>query len=291
MRSEHVDQMDQMSIGEFARQSRLSAKALRLYDELGLLLPAHVDEASGYRFYEPGQLKQARLIAALRQLQVPLAEIKAILPLEPVQAAERVRQFWAATEAENTARRGFAAYLIDELSGKGPVLYEVSTREMPDRILLCVKRNVAGADQGWAFGKEFIGLLRHYQLPHIDGRAGAFFCIFWGEVSEDSDGPMEWCLPVRRDEAEALAARCPELALRTEPAHHEAFVNIGDGVDGAEWQLVSRSLDAWSEQQNDDLRLTIGMAELGLRITYLPSELRQGTYQDFAVPFTGRPLQ
>ena len=89
--------MDQMSIGEFARDSRLSAKALRLYDELGLLPPARVDEDSGCRFYEPVQLKQARLIAALRQLQVPLAEIKAVLPLEPAQAAERVRVIWAAT--------------------------------------------------------------------------------------------------------------------------------------------------------------------------------------------------
>jgi DNA-binding transcriptional MerR regulator len=80
MRSEHVDQM---SIGELARRSRLSAKALRLYDGLGLLPPARVDEDSGYRLYAPGQLKQVRLIAALRQLQVPLGEIKAILPLEP----------------------------------------------------------------------------------------------------------------------------------------------------------------------------------------------------------------
>jgi PPM family protein phosphatase len=82
-----------MSIGEFGSRSRLSAKALRLYDELSLLPPARVDEDSGYHFYEPGQLKQARLIAALRQLQVPLAEIKAILALEPAQAADRVREF------------------------------------------------------------------------------------------------------------------------------------------------------------------------------------------------------
>ena len=168
-------------------------------------------------------------------------------------------------------------------------MYEVSTREMPDRSLLCVKRNVAGVDQAWAFGKEFIALLRHYQLPPIEGRAGAFFCIYWGEVSEDSDGPMEWCRPVPPDEAEALAARCSELTLRAEPAHQEAFVKIGDGqIDGADWQVVSRSLEAWSEQQYD-LRLAIGMADLGLRITYLPSEVGQGTYQDFAVPFNGQP--
>jgi len=277
--------LDEMSIGEFARRSRLSAKALRLYDGLGLLPPARVDEDSGYRFYEPGQLKQARLIAALRRLQVPLEEIKTILPLEPVQAADRVREFWAATDAEHAARRALAADLIDELSGKRSVVYEVSTREMPERSLLCVKRSVAGRDPAWAFGKEFIALLRHYRLPQIDGRAGAFFCIFWGEISEDSDGPMEWCRPVPAEEAEALAAGCPELTLRAEPAHREAFVKIGDGqIDGADWQVVSRSLEAWSEQQHGILP-----ADLGLRITYLPSEVGQDTYQDFAVPFYGRP--
>jgi DNA-binding transcriptional MerR regulator len=282
MRSEHVDQM---TIGEFAKRSRLSAKALRLYDELGLLPPARVDEDTGYRFYEPGQLGQARLIAALRQLRVPLAEIKVILPLERVQAAERVRQLWAATEAEHASVRALATYLIDELSGKRSVMYEVSTREMPERSLLCLKRNVAGVDRAWAFGKEFIGLLRHYQLPQIPGRPGAFFCIYWGEVSEDSDGPMEWCRPIPPDEAEALAARCPELTLRAEAAHQEAFVNIGDGLlDGADWQVVSRSLEAWSEQQPHILP-----ADLGLRITYLPSEWGLGTYQDFAVPFNGLP--
>jgi hypothetical protein len=100
---------------------------------------------------------------------------------------------------------------------------------------------------------------------------------------------MEWCRPVPPDQAEALAARRPELALRVELTHHEAFVKMGDGqVGGAEWQVVSRSLEAWSDEQHD-LRLAIGMADLGLRITYLPSEVGQDTYQDFAVPFNGQP--
>ena len=279
--------MDQMGIGEFANRSRLSARALRIYDELGLLAPARVDEDSGYRFYEPSQLKQARLIATLRQLHFPLEEIKAVLPLEPAQAAERVRQFWATTESKHSSLRALATYLIDELSGKRSIVYEVKTREIPERSLLCVKRNVTGEKAAWAFGKEFIALLRHYRFPQIEGRAGAFFQIFWGEVSEDSDGPIEWCRPVPPDQAEALAARCPELTLRTEPAHGEAFVPIGDGqLDGADWQVGSRSLEAWSDQQqhNVDIRL----ASLGLRITYLPSEVGQDSYQDFAIPFTGQ---
>jgi DNA-binding transcriptional MerR regulator len=63
------------SIGEFARRSRLSPKALRLYDRLGLLRPARVDPDSGYRWYAAGQLEQARLIATLRELGLPLTEI------------------------------------------------------------------------------------------------------------------------------------------------------------------------------------------------------------------------
>jgi PPM family protein phosphatase len=68
--------VEEMSIGEFARRSRLSAKALRLYDELGLLSPARVDELSGYRYYESVQLEQAQLIATLRHVGVPLATVK-----------------------------------------------------------------------------------------------------------------------------------------------------------------------------------------------------------------------
>lgn len=77
--------MELMAIGAFARASRLSAKALRLYDELGLLPPAYVDPASGYRFYDPAQLEQARLVAWLRRLGMPLARIRVIagLPRPP----------------------------------------------------------------------------------------------------------------------------------------------------------------------------------------------------------------
>src|ERR1700729_853181 len=114
MRSE---QADQMSIGEFARRSRLSPKALRLYDELGLLEPARIDGDSGYRYYSASQFDRARLIAALRQLQIPLAEIKSIVALEPEAAAERITEHWNAIEARHTARRDLArtrmTYLAD----------------------------------------------------------------------------------------------------------------------------------------------------------------------------------
>jgi DNA-binding transcriptional MerR regulator len=66
--------VEEMSIGEFARRSRLSPKALRVYDGLGLLSPARVDKQSGYRYYQPVQLERGRLIATLRQIGVPFSD-------------------------------------------------------------------------------------------------------------------------------------------------------------------------------------------------------------------------
>jgi DNA-binding transcriptional MerR regulator len=66
---------DLLSIGRFAFATGLTVKALRHYDELGLLRPASVDEWTGYRFYSPAQLRDGEAIRRLRRLEVPLDEI------------------------------------------------------------------------------------------------------------------------------------------------------------------------------------------------------------------------
>jgi protein phosphatase len=117
--------VDLLTIGAFSRAARLSPKALRLYDSLGLLTPAHVDEVSGYRFYRPEQLERARLVAWLRRLGMPLARIGAVCDLArdaPDQAAGLIAAYWSETEAELTARRTLAAHLISYLSGEEPTM-------------------------------------------------------------------------------------------------------------------------------------------------------------------------
>jgi hypothetical protein len=169
-------------------------------------------------------------------------------------------------------------------------MYEVNAREMPQRSLLTLKRNV-DASGLWAFGKEFIGLIRDQRLPRMGGREGAMFCIYWGEVSADSDGPVEWCRPVPAAEAEALAAQFPELTLRVEPAHREAYVDLGPGgqIDASQWQLAHDALVSWRDAQGiEDRNLTLTPDDLGVRITYLATPPITETSQpdcDFAVPF------
>lgn len=282
-----------MSIGEFARRSRLSPKALRLYDGLGLLSPARIDELSGYRYYEGGQLEQAQLIAALRQVGVPLATVKELLVLSPAEMAEQVTAFWREAETRHAGQRELVTAIVNRLAGRSAVMYEVATREMPQRSLLCLKRNV-DASGLWAFGKEFIAIIRDQRLPRIGGREGALFCVYWGQVSADSDGPVEWCKPVPVAEAEGLAEQFPELTLRAEPAHCEAYVDLGTGgqIRPAQIQLAAEALQSWRDAQGiDPEQLSLTPDDLGVRITYLyPASQPTGTVSgpecDFAAAFT-----
>jgi serine/threonine protein phosphatase PrpC/DNA-binding transcriptional MerR regulator len=105
-----------LTIGEFARAARLSPKALRLYDELGLLRPHRVDEWSGYRYYAPSQLERARLVAWLRRIGMPLAQIAAVVESPPAAAAAAVAEFLRVTEADFTERQRLAQFLITYLS-------------------------------------------------------------------------------------------------------------------------------------------------------------------------------
>lgn len=107
-----------VTIGEFARSSRLSAKALRRYDELGLLRPALVDPVNGYRYYDGTQVGTARLVAWLRRIGMPLAGIKEVVALDAGAAAAAIRTYWAQVEAETAARRDLATFLVDHLAAE-----------------------------------------------------------------------------------------------------------------------------------------------------------------------------
>ena len=95
-----------LSIGEFAQWSGLTVKALRLYDERGILAPADVDPRSNYRRYAAGQLRDAIMIKTLRDSGVPLAEV-ATAAAAPDRAAELLdrhrERVLAAREAEDRA--------------------------------------------------------------------------------------------------------------------------------------------------------------------------------------------
>ncbi|SDY96360.1 Serine/threonine protein phosphatase PrpC [Micromonospora pattaloongensis] len=114
--------MGLLTIGAFARAARLTPKALRLYDQLGLLPPAAVDPESGYRLYDPDQLNRARLIAALRRIGMPLAEIRTVSDLKPDDAAAAITAHWRRIAADTATRGHLAALLVERLTGRNSAM-------------------------------------------------------------------------------------------------------------------------------------------------------------------------
>ena len=107
-----------LTIGAFARVTRLTAKALRLYDQLGLLPPAAVDSDNGYRYYRPDQVDRARLVGWLRRMGLPLARIGEVLALPPDQAAAAVQAHRAELATQAAERDRLAGLLVDHLNGR-----------------------------------------------------------------------------------------------------------------------------------------------------------------------------
>ena len=114
---------DRLSIGRFARLTGLSIGALRHYDDLDLLQPAEIDRFTSYRFYALDQLELGRAIARLRDLEVPLEEIRAVLGSDdPAEQRRRVASQAARVQAR-VDRQLHILHVLRQLSqGREPVV-------------------------------------------------------------------------------------------------------------------------------------------------------------------------
>ena len=133
-----------LSIGVFARRSRLSMKALRLYERLGLLTPAHVDPSNGYRQYRESQLATARLVAMLRRLEMPLAQVAEVVSAAGPQAAELVA---ATGRRSSDAPPPIASWPHTCASGswvkeRSYGMFDVRERDVPEQLVLTEQRHL-----------------------------------------------------------------------------------------------------------------------------------------------------
>ncbi|GHF52818.1 DNA-binding transcriptional MerR regulator [Deinococcus metalli] len=210
-----------MGIGAFAQATRLSLKALRLYDDLGLLPPAHVDAQTGYRHYHPDQLGTARVIGLLRQLDMPLSTIRSVLDAPAGARPTLIRGYWEGAERQHGQHRALAQYVLNTLEGATmQETFTVHTRDLPTRQLATIQRRVFQPELD-GFLPPSIGRLIGFIPAQGAVVAGAPFVIYHGAVTADSDGPVEVCVPY-------TGALTPtgDITLREEAAHHEAYVTV-----------------------------------------------------------------
>jgi DNA-binding transcriptional MerR regulator len=121
---------ERLTIGAFSRLTGLSAKALRHYDAIGLLAPAAVDPQNSYRRYDRSQIALARQIRRLRDLEVPLEDIRAIVD-DPSQAAKRLDAYRRDVEAGLIRRQRILHQLrrFDDRKEQHPMTEDTTTRD------------------------------------------------------------------------------------------------------------------------------------------------------------------
>lgn len=135
-----------LAIGEFSRVTHLSIRTLRRYHEAGLLEPETVDASSGYRYYSADQIPTAQVIHRLRELDVPLSDVRRILRSpDPDRRAALIAQHVERLESE-LARTRAAVVSLRRLLDPEPAPLEVELRSEPEMTVAAVEDEVGEGD-------------------------------------------------------------------------------------------------------------------------------------------------
>ncbi|HEY5783755.1 MAG TPA: MerR family transcriptional regulator [Microlunatus sp.] len=205
-----------MTAGRFAEATLLSAKALRIYADRGLLLPRFVDPVNGYRYYADDQVRTGWLIALLRSAQLSLEEIADIVGASATERPVLLERAVDAARGRAEVNLAVLARARHHLRGES-TMTEMSTRVESDRAVLSVLRRMRPDEMDEVISGEASRLREIAQSAGLLVTGDAFG-IFHGPVTEESDGPLEIAVPVDEllradaDQADAADVRSYRLA-------------------------------------------------------------------------------
>lgn len=236
-----------LSIGRFSLACRLSVRTLRRYDADALLVPALVDPVTGRRYYSPAQVGEARLIRLLRDLDVPLDEVRGFLAERDLAA---VRSRLAAHRdrlARQLARQeAVLADLDDLLRDPQPVAApDVTRRVLPEQIVVFARVRTTLAALPEAFPAT-LSRIDHAIRAQAGRRAGPTLAIYHGEEFDPRALDVEIAVPV----AGWLRAG-DDAGVRVLPAV-EAATTVHAGPYGGIGNAYA-TLAQWAAGRGDDL--------------------------------------
>ena len=229
--------------GRFGAATRLSPKALRLYAEQGLLVPALVDPQSGYRYYAVEQVPRARLIARLRQLDLPVVRIAALLELSPQARAIELRTW---LDAQNERLAGHAE-LVEAMARQAeaaiPAL-PIALRDVAASKIISRRRliNVIDLD---AYMAEAEADIRAHLAASGLAHDGPMSVHHHDLTTRYNEGPVEVAIA-----CEGPVEPTGDLVIRLLPARREAVVPVPPGHENFPLVLsVYDALEAWIDRQ------------------------------------------
>ena len=213
-----------LGIGDFSRMTFLSVKALRHYHEVGILPPAEVDPDTGYRRYEVAQVPTAQAIRRLRELGMPLDQVRDVIAAPDVHARNAaITAHLRRMEGELERTRATVRSLRMLLDEGAPPAIEVEYRAIGATETLAIRDRVANADMfDW-----LDGALAELRSAVGESRAGPDAALYSSELLEDEFGEIVALVPVG-SAAAAGVARTERLQL---PAVEYAVAVHAGAVD------------------------------------------------------------
>jgi DNA-binding transcriptional MerR regulator/effector-binding domain-containing protein len=212
-----------LSIGEFSQLTHLSIRTLRRYHDAGLLEPARVDETSGYRYYDTGQIPVAQVIHRLRELDVPLVDVLRILRTpDPDTRGALVAEHLRRLEDQLERTRAAVASL-QRLLRPEPTRLDVELRRVPAMPVAAVAADVDHDEVlDW-----YPGAMAELEaaVPHPAGPLGG---LYDNELFTDGRGHALVYLPVSEPptssgRVRAVTLPAVELAVATHPGDHDTI--------------------------------------------------------------------
>jgi DNA-binding transcriptional MerR regulator len=189
-----VDRSNLLPIGQFSQATGLSVTALRHYDASGVLVPTFVDPVSGYRYFQRDQVRTAQSIRALRQLDIPVEEVRRLLGGGKEELVSAVQAHLRAAERRLEVQRSIVHSLLNRLTEGAEMTHRVTVRQgAAERIL------VRGATLD---NSGLDGFLRgaYQEMYEAAGRGpltftGPAFVRFHGVCDDENEALVEACLP------------------------------------------------------------------------------------------------
>ena len=198
-----------VSIGQFSKMTFLSVKTLRHYHDEGLLEPARIDPATGYRFYEASQIATAQVIRRFRDLDLPIGRLRDFLdaPDEAARNAvivEHLDRMSAQLHETQATVESLRRILTDDGSG-----FPVSYRSEPEVTTLAIAGRIASADVVAWWLESFRELHRTLRSPRPSAPAPTA-CS-----SPRSSSPTTRPTSSRSSRSRACPPGCPQASRRT----------------------------------------------------------------------------
>jgi len=210
------------TIGEFSRLTGLTEKALRLYDRRRLLQPAATDDGTGYRYYSPEQVDDGRMVAMLRAIDMPLAEIERVLALSPGQRADAVGRYWYRVERDLDERRTTVR----------------AVRHLAEE----KEQGVSNAERAVAAGRSEGAFAAIAQIAEIDDAVAA------GEAYAEAQREAYWTARDLSLVAAFAYAGCTRLLTAAHDADTDTAYRLRSSAKAMMYDLASFSWPGWDEE-------------------------------------------